>query len=179
MIAQETIRDMYLTEIGDIREQMGKMSQQIVRTQRSVKLDEHDFQLANMQYQRDSTRQLMSLTASVEALLNERYTDPAYQLQLQSEDLHARKSIERQREIDKSLRQIRFLSKLRQEKTLVCPCGEHKGITFFDAQNNPVNGKLCPKVWWIKLSRLALEEGRLNSFLTSTPLDKYMSAFSK
>ncbi len=106
MITQETIRDMYLTEIVDIRKQIDKMSQQIVRTQRSVKLDEHDFQLANMHHPRVGTRQLMSLTASVEALLNERYTDPAYQLQLQSEDLHARKSIERQREIDKSLESV-------------------------------------------------------------------------
>jgi hypothetical protein len=72
------------------------------------------------------------------------------------------------------LRQMR--EKCEQEMVDICPCGKHKGIRFIDENKNNL-GVYCPHMWWVSLSHLAFEEGRLSTFLTSTPLDKYIKGY--
>lgn len=166
--------DVIIQDINHIEKTQTNLASQITRIQRMMKLDEKE---VATQRQRSETMLLqavenntMLVTALLERMLGTE-DDP-----LGMSYYHERKRQE-QRESQKRLDTIRSLSQLRQKKTGTCPCGQHKGIQFLDESDNVVEER-CPKSWWISLSRLALEEGRLGTFTKTTPIDKYLSRYS-
>ena len=70
-----------------------------------------------------------------------------------------------------------WLSTLAQETTYLCPCGKHMGVKLLD-QCRVVEENLCPVSWWVTLSQVAYEMGRLGQFRKDMPMDKFLCHYA-
>jgi len=70
---------------------------------------------------------------------------------------------------------IRSLDGMKKVVVDKCTCGEHVGIRFIDESGTIVESNLCPKDWWIYKSRLAYLDGKLEEFLDTTPIEKFIN----
>lgn len=72
----------------------------------------------------------------------------------------------------KYIRQLDGMKKVVTEK---CSCGEHVGIRFINENGEVVEDNMCPADWWVYKSRLAYLDGELDTFLDTTPIEKYLN----
>ena len=122
----------------------------------------------------DNTRNVNSLVGE----MRER-EDPEV---MTSNEFFRRGKITRKNEVESNMRDIQKLAQSRQSITPECPCGEHKGIRFVEQiEDNEfvVLDEMCPMVWWRRMSRAALKNGRLSEFNASTPLNEYLIPYRK
>jgi hypothetical protein len=69
----------------------------------------------------------------------------------------------------------RVLSNCTQDTVEQCRCGEkHMGIKFTDEYGTVLEENMCPRTWYIKLVRMALEEGHGTKFTKTNPIKGFM-----
>jgi hypothetical protein len=69
----------------------------------------------------------------------------------------------------------RVLADCSQDTTNKCSCGDnHKGIKFIADNGVVAEDNMCPRVWYIKLVRMALEDGHGTEFTKNTPYNTFM-----
>lgn len=81
-------------------------------------------------------------------------------------------------QISRRFSHIKYLHTLDQEIRGVCTCGKHKGIDFVAPTGQIIESGVCPVVWWLRMSRIALEK-RDKAFLQSTPLESYLKDYMR
>lgn len=150
---------------------------QVERIQRSVRLDEKEFAVGQQQSNRELINTVGQLARSVNALVRqqrseqERDEEDGRKIRGMNFDL-------RQREINRNIARIRYLSTCRQVTVPRCTCGKHKGISFVDDNTGEtVVANMCPQAWWVSRSRLAFEDGKLPEFNKKYDLKKFLSMY--
>ena len=88
-----------------------------------------------------------------------------------------RERVRRVMHTGQTLKYYQGLAALKQQKTDLCPCGEHRGIEFINKEGGRVD-HLCPKHWWLMQTWMSKEDGTLVAFLNSTPLKFYLSMYA-
>lgn len=87
-----------------------------------------------------------------------------------------RLKVREQEDKRKRLKNIEYLSTLKKEVTKKCTCSLHAGINFIDtATGKIIEENMCPKIWYVHLCWLAFEQKRLKEFISSTPIEKFLS----
>lgn len=166
--------DILYQDIHHLQGALTDANAQIARIQRVMKLDD----LENQAFIQDRWNNLVGIiennTEATTALV--RKLEP--QDGILADDFYRMEKRTKQAQRQKNLRYARKLEVCKKKITPECPCGEHKGIRFLDVDGNTIEER-CPKSWWITLSRLAFEDGKLDQFVSSTPLTKYIKAYNK
>lgn len=170
----QAIQDIY-SYLQDVDRRTAALAGQVQRIHRTVKLDEKEFAVGQQQSQREILLGVSALTETVHALA--RATNIEGAVESDSQALYWEHKERRSREVRKNIEHIRTLASCTVKVSgRTCPCGEHHGLSFVK-NGVVVEGNLCPKTWWIKQSRLALEEGKLGEFVKSVPFEQYNLAY--
>jgi hypothetical protein len=175
---QQAFKDVY-DELTRLSATNADLSLQVQRIQRSIKIDEREKEAGQEQSARELTQAVTRLTVAVNQMLIEQRTAETGEARFNADGvtLH-RLNVDRQsRDARKRLNYIRQLADLRQVDTPKCPCGNHSGIRFVNKQGDIIEDNMCPKEWWIKQSRLAFENGKLDDFVSLIPMKDYLFAY--
>jgi hypothetical protein len=165
-------------DITDVRRKLAAQGEQVQRIQRTVRLDEKEFAVGNLQSQRSVLMEVSGLAHAVSALVGQN-SDPVAEAEAQSTSYYHQTKAMRQAEVRHNLNEIRLLARCKIVKLDVpCPCGKHHGLCFTDSKGAIIEDNMCPKTWWIKQSRLAFENHSLGQFVNSTPMSAYLEAYT-
>ena len=159
-------------DISHLEKTVADLAVQVQRMQKLVRVDEREAAVAEKQSQTELLRVVAKNTDVANELLQE-LQQPTDQ---QGNIFFYAQRERRHRMAKQHLQQIHKLAASKQELTPQCPCGQHKGIRFFDEQGQMIMD-LCPLVWWISQSHLAYTEGKLGQFVGGTPLEIYMRPY--
>jgi hypothetical protein len=153
--------------------QIADLNLQVERTQRGMQLDLKEQKFGNLKKTEAILLTVEALAGEVSALVD---TLKDQQLQDDHGYYHRRRFLGRQ-ETQKNSRYNRLLAGLKQRIIKEpCPCGKHKTIQFVDPHGAVVD-QMCPRAWWIKMSRNAFEQKNLQAFVKATPMTKYLRRF--
>jgi hypothetical protein len=153
--------------------QIADLNLQVERTQRGMQLDLKEQKFGNLKKTEAILLTVEALAGEVSALVG---TLKDQQLQDDHGYYHRRRFLGRQ-ETQKNSRYNRLLAGLKQRIIKEpCPCGKHKTIQFVDPHGAVVD-QMCPRAWWIKMSRNAFEQKNLQAFVKATPMTKYLRRF--
>ena len=170
-------------ELTDIRRQQDASSSQVQRLQRYANLDEKEFAVGQLQSERAILNTVSELARAVSALTMQQVPEEI-KVREAGEAVWKSHKIHRQKEVHRSANHLRYMVHCKQEPTMMCPCGEHAGIRFTDEHSKNPDGSMrivaenvCPRDWYVSLSRLAFEEGNLSEFLKQNKLGDYLARY--
>ena len=164
-------------QLDDLRRKQAEAAVQTQRIQRAVRLDEHELAVGKFQSERAMLEAITSLTTAVQGMVIQNIP---YQVQVDQEGqaLYTANKARRQVQVQANVAHDRYLSTLVQERTYLCPCGQHQGITFKDHKDVVIEENMCPRAWWIKLSKLAYVTGNLAQFNRDVPLAEFLKGYA-
>jgi hypothetical protein len=167
-----SVVDVLYQDIQHLEEVVHDLSTRLERLYRLTKYDERSAAVGEKQSQNELLQAIKNNTTAVTHLLTQKDGDGSPEC----DNLPYRMEKRRKRdEGRKRLQHIRRLALCKQEITPVCPCGKHKGLKFIE--NGVVIEERCPYSWWISQQRLAFEDRRLEQFVKSTPVSKYIRPY--
>jgi hypothetical protein len=148
------------------------LQSQVQRLFRTIKIEEREAAVGEKQSHTEVMQSVAGLTKAVQILAQAQTP----QADLDADFYQKSKAI-RSRQVRQHVAHKVWLSTLAQETTYLCPCGKHMGVKLLD-QGRVVEANLCPVWWWVTLSQVAYEMGRLGQFRKDMPMDKFLSQYA-
>jgi hypothetical protein len=179
---QEALRDLQ-EEILELRRKQAASDAQVQRIQRTVRVDEREFNIGKMQSERAVLDSVAALTQAVNAMVL-RQEDPQERVDQEGHNLWLASKDDRVREVNHHLGELYNLRAIAEtcdvEHTLMCPCGNHQGMRFVDKADHSIVliDNECPQQWWFSMSRLAFAEGRLKQYNETVKLPDLLSEYN-
>lgn len=170
MKKSHTSIDVLYQDIIHLEKAVSDLGRQVERVHRVVRIDERESAVAESRSRSELIEAVSSNTDAVHGLLAALHTEQ------ELDGYYWREKRRRTTEAGKRTEHVRSLAKAKKKVGGVCSCGKHKGIQFLDREGNILEER-CPVSWWVSLSRLAYEDEKLDAFLKSTPLEKYIRLY--
>ncbi len=179
----EAFQSLY-EEITDLRRKLADQASQTQRIQRTVKLDEREFNVGKQMSERRLIETVQALTQAVQGMTYREIPEEE-RVRQEGEQLYQMNKWSRLREVKEHLQEIERLDRCAQVRTRLCPCGEHAGIMFLGhdekgqvIQEPPVVENMCPRQWWFQKSRLEYQRGNLKKYLEVVPFKEYLKEYA-
>jgi hypothetical protein len=163
-------------EIWDLRSKMAAQAEQVQRIQRTSRVDEKEFNIGKMQSERRVLDAVSALTRVVGTMTYQQ-VDAQTRCDQQGAAVWQSNKEARQREVRHNINHIRYLMSQERQPTYLCPCGQHFGMRFVDSLGTVIVDNMCPKDWWISMSRLAFDEGKLSQFNAECKYDDFLAVY--
>lgn len=170
-----TTTDIVFRDIQQMQRAISDMQSQMMRIWKTTRMDERAVAIEKQENENHLLTLVADNTKVVAELLHEMRSNRL--LESDAGFYAWRKGAERA-QYERNARRDEMLEGCSQVVVDTCSCGKHKGIRFVD-KNEKVVEELCPLNWWVTQSKLAYRAGTLGSFVSSTPLDKYLKQYAK
>ena len=168
--ASLAIQDLYNNQQHQAH-QMSDLATQVEKIRRYTKYDTKAQVAHTLEHEEAILKSIESLGAQTATLLGHLQDEKV------EDGFYRAGKLRRQTEVLRNSRYNRLLTGLKQKIiNKPCVCGKHKTLQFLDPNDNVIE-ELCPRSWWFKRSRIAMEDGKLTDFVSSTPEEVYLKAF--